>query len=120
MKRAYEDPPAFLVRQNGEGAIGIGVSMAAGQNIITWGTAVKAAMDAAVLELPQGIDVVQVADQPHIVSESVGEFLKTFGEALVIVLAVSLLSLGLRTGIVVAPRRAISPRRCRPCSPAIP
>jgi multidrug efflux pump subunit AcrB len=100
--RAYEDPPSFLVRQNGEGALGIGVSMAAGQNILTWGKAVKAAMDEAISELPVGIDVVQVADQPHIVGESVGEFLKTFAEALVIVLAVSLLSLGLRTGIVVA------------------
>lgn len=53
-------------------------------------------------ELPHGIDVTQVADQPHIVGESVGEFLKTFLEALVIVLVVSFLSLGFRTGIVVA------------------
>ncbi len=102
VKRGYEDPPAFMIRQNGRDAIGIGVSMSSGANIITMGHALKTAMDAAVAELPAGIDVTQVADQPHIVSESVGEFLKTFAEALVIVLVVSFLSLGLRTGIVVA------------------
>lgn len=102
VKRGYEDPPSFIIRQHGRDAIGIGVSMAAGANIITLGGHLKTAMDAAMAELPVGIDVTQVADQPHIVGESVGEFLKTFAEALVIVLVVSFLSLGLRTGIVVA------------------
>lgn len=102
VKRGYEDPPSFLVRQHGRPAIGIGVSMAAGTNILTLGKELKAAMAEATAELPVGIDVTQVADQPHIVGESVGEFLKTFVEALVIVLVVSFLSLGFRTGIVVA------------------
>jgi len=53
-------------------------------------------------ELPFGIEVTQIADQSHIVSESVSEFVETFAEALVIVLVVSFLSLGWRTGIVVA------------------
>lgn len=102
VRRGYEDPPSFIVRQHGRDAIGIGVSMASGANIITLGGHLKTAMDAAISELPVGIDVTQVADQPHIVGESVGEFLKTFAEALVIVLVVSFLSLGFRTGIVVA------------------
>ncbi|MEP9375578.1 efflux RND transporter permease subunit [Aquabacter sp. CN5-332] len=102
VKRGYEDPPAFIIRQNGRDAVGIGVSMAAGANIITLGHNLKIAMDAAIGELPMGIEVTQVADQPHIVADSVGEFLRTFAEALVIVLVVSFLSLGLRTGIVVA------------------
>ncbi|MDE1568567.1 efflux RND transporter permease subunit [Aquabacter sp. P-9] len=102
IRRGYEDPASFLIRQNGRDAVGIGVTMEAGSNIISWGEAVKAAMDKAVAELPVGIDVTQIADQPHIVSLSVGEFLRTFAEALVIVLVVSFLSLGLRTGIVVA------------------
>lgn len=102
VRRGYEDPASFLIRQNGRDAVGIGVTMEAGSNIISWGEDVKAAMDKAVAELPVGIDVTQVADQPHIVSLSVGEFLRTFAEALVIVLVVSFLSLGLRTGIVVA------------------
>ncbi|OYX70964.1 MAG: multidrug transporter AcrB [Rhizobiales bacterium 32-66-11] len=102
VRRGYEDPPSFLVRQNGEAAVGIGVSMSAGANILTLGENLKVAMDKAIRELPVGIDVTQVADQPHIVGESVGEFLHTFAEALVIVLVVSFLSLGFRTGIVVA------------------
>ncbi len=53
-------------------------------------------------ELPIGIDVVQIADQPHIVDELVSEFFQVFVEALIIVLVVSFLSLGLRTGLVVA------------------
>ena len=102
VRRGYEDPPSFLARQNGEPAVGIGVALAQGANILTLGENLKAAMAEATAELPVGIDVTQIADQPHIVGESVGEFLKTFAEALVIVLVVSFLSLGFRTGIVVA------------------
>src|SRR5947209_6082878 len=59
-------------------------------------------MNAVVSELPVGIEITQIADQPHIVNESVSEFVETFAEALVIVLVVSFISLGWRTGIVVA------------------
>jgi multidrug efflux pump subunit AcrB len=59
-------------------------------------------MKVVVSELPVGIEITQIADQPHIVNESVSEFVETFAEALVIVLVVSFLSLGWRTGIVVA------------------
>jgi multidrug efflux pump len=102
VKRGYEDPPTFLLREEGKPAIGLGVSMQDGANIITLGHNLKGAMDAIVRELPVGIDVTQIADQPHIVNDSVSEFVKTFAEALVIVLVVSFLSLGWRTGIVVA------------------
>src|SRR5439155_13804707 len=79
-----------------------GVSMQDGANIITLGKNLKDAMKVVVSELPVGIEVTQIADQPHIVDESVSEFVRTFAEALVIVLVVSFLSLGWRTGIVVA------------------
>jgi multidrug efflux pump len=102
VRRGYEDPPTFLVREGGKPALGLGVSMQDGANIITLGQNLKRAMEAVIAELPVGIEVTQIADQPHIVEESVSEFVKTFAEALVIVLAVSLLSLGWRTGIVVA------------------
>jgi multidrug efflux pump len=102
VKRGYEDPPGFLVRERGKPALGIGVSMQDGTNIVTLGQNLKVAMDAMTAELPVGIEVTQVADQPHIVKDSVGEFLETFLEALLIVLVVSFLSLGWRTGIVVA------------------
>jgi multidrug efflux pump subunit AcrB len=73
-----------------------------GANIITLGDDLRRAMNAVIAELPVGIDVTQIANQPHIVDESVSEFVETFAEALVIVLVVSFLSLGWRTGIVVA------------------
>jgi multidrug efflux pump len=102
VRRGYEDPPSFLVRQDGKPALGLGVSMQDGANIVTLGKNLKGAMKAVVSELPVGIEITQIADQPHIVNESVSEFVETFAEALVIVLVVSFLSLGWRTGIVVA------------------
>jgi multidrug efflux pump len=102
VKRGYEDPPTFIVREGGKPAIGLGVSMADGANIITLGENLKEAMKSITAELPVGIEVTQIADQPHIVDESVSEFVKSFGEALAIVLVVGFLSLGWRTGIVVA------------------
>jgi multidrug efflux pump subunit AcrB len=102
VKRGYEDPPSFLVREDGKPALGIGVSMQDGGNILELGEDLKKAMKAITAELPLGIEITQVADQPHIVGESVSEFLKTFVEALGIVLLVSFLTLGVRTGIVVA------------------
>src|SRR5438309_2433757 len=102
VKRGYEDPPSFIVRQDGKPALGLGVSMQDGANIITLGKNLKDAMKAVTSELPVGIEITQIADQPHIVNESVSEFVETFAEALVIVLVVSFLSLGWRTGIVVA------------------
>jgi multidrug efflux pump len=102
VRRGYEDPPTFIVREGGKPALGLGVSMQDGANIVTLGTNLKQAMDAVVAELPIGIEVTQIADQPRIVDGSVSEFVETFIEALGIVLLVSFLSLGWRTGIVVA------------------
>jgi len=100
--RGYEDPPGFIVREGGKPALGVGVSMANGANIVALGHDLDREMAAIVAELPVGIEVTQIADQPHIVDESVTEFIHTFAEALGIVLVVGFLSLGWRTGIVVA------------------
>ena len=102
VKRGYEDPPTFVVREGGRPALGLGVSMQDGGNILTLGQDLKKAMKSITAELPVGIEITQVADQPHIVDGSVSEFLRTFVEALGIVLLVSFLTLGWRTGIVVA------------------
>ena len=102
VKRDYEDPPSFVVREDGKPAIGLGVSMQDGANIITLGENLKRAMSAVTAALPVGIEVTQIADQPNIVEHSVSEFAESFVEALGIVLLVSFLSLGWRTGIVVA------------------
>jgi multidrug efflux pump len=102
VRKGFVDPPRSLVRQDGRPAIGLGVSMAKNGNIIALGEALGAEMDAIRAELPVGITVDQIADQPHVVEHSIHEFVKSFGEALAIVLLVSFLSLGLRTGVIVA------------------
>jgi multidrug efflux pump subunit AcrB len=102
VKHGYEDPPSFLVREGGKPALGLGVSMQSGANIITLGENLRKAMTSIVAELPVGVDITQIADQPNIVDQSVSEFFRTFLEALIIVLVVSFLTLGWRTGIVVA------------------
>jgi multidrug efflux pump subunit AcrB len=102
VKRGYQDPPAFIVREGAKPALGLGVSMQDGANIIALGENLKQAMAAITAELPVGLEVTQIANQSQIVEASVSEFFKTFVEALLIVLVVSFLSLGWRTGIVVA------------------
>ncbi|SED17062.1 Multidrug efflux pump subunit AcrB [Rhizobiales bacterium GAS188] len=98
----YADPPSFVVRQNGVPALGVGVVMAKGTNILSFGKDVQAALATHVATIPLGIDVTQIADQPKVVDNAVFEFLRSFAEAVIIVLGVSFLSLGWRTGIVVA------------------
>ena len=99
--RGYEDPPSELFRYNGQEAIGLSVGMRKGANIVTFGEALSEVMTRAAAELPIGITVSQVADQPHVVEEAVGHFIQALIEAVVIVLAVSFVSLGLRAGLVV-------------------
>ncbi len=98
----FVDPPTFKVRQEGKPAIGIGVVTAKGANILELGKDVTAAADEFMKAVPQGIDVQMIADQPNVVEHAVGEFIHSFVEALAIVLFVSFLALGWRTGIVVA------------------
>src|SRR5438309_815857 len=74
VKRGYEDPPTFIVREAGKPALALGVSMQDGANIVTLGENLKQAMDAVIAELPVGIEVTQIADQPRIVEGSVSEF----------------------------------------------
>ena len=102
VKRGYEDPPSFLVRQQGRPAVGVVVAMADGGNVLELGTNLAAAIKELKTQIPIGVQIDQIADQPKVVEESVGEFLHSFVEALVIVLVVSFVSLGWRTGIVVA------------------
>ncbi len=97
IKRAYVDPPTTLVRHQGKEVLALGVSMAKGGDIIAMGKALNAATKSIENELPAGIHLEQVQDQPKAVSTSVGEFVHVLIEAVVIVLAVSFISLGLHT-----------------------
>ncbi|CAD5374704.1 Efflux RND transporter permease subunit [Rubrivivax sp. A210] len=97
IRRDYSDPPAVKVRHQGQEVIALGVSMAKGGDIIALGHALREATARAQADLPAGVAIVQVQDQPASVSRSVGEFVRVLVEAVLIVLAVSFLSLGLHT-----------------------
>ena len=97
VKRGYQDPPADKMRFNGKEVIGLGVSMEKGGNIITMGKGLADTVARIRAQLPVGIELERVADQPQAVKESVGEFVKVLIEAVVIVLVVSFLALGLHT-----------------------
>lgn len=102
IKRGYIDPPNDTFRYQGQAALGIGVSMRKGGDIIKLGKDLDDAMKRIQNQLPVGIDLHAVNDQPAAVKRSVNEFLHAVFEAVVIVLAVSFLSLGVRAGAVVA------------------
>ncbi|HPY38910.1 MAG TPA: efflux RND transporter permease subunit [Thiolinea sp.] len=102
IRRGYIDPPNDTFRYQGQPALGIGVSMRAGGDVIQLGKDLDAAMKRIQNQLPVGIDLHPVNDQPAAVTRSVNEFLQAVFEAVVIVLAVSFLSLGFRAGAVVA------------------
>lgn len=100
--RGFVDPPEYLIRQRGVPALAFGVVMQKGANILHLGEDVDAAMAEIERATPVGFTYERIANQPKIVEEAVGDFMRSFVEALGIVLAVSFLSLGWRTGIVVA------------------
>lgn len=100
--RGYEDPPRDTVRYNGTETMLLGVSMREGGDVIALGKILDEKIAKIQQQLPVGIALNVVTSQPKIVANSVQDFVKSLVEALVIVLGVSLLSLGLRTGIVVA------------------
>ena len=102
VKRGYEDPPSSIVRHNGSEAVGVVVAMTKGANVLELGKRLKDAIADAKAQVPTGVEIDQITDQPRVVEESVGEFLRSFVEALTIVLVVSFISLGWRSGLVVA------------------
>ncbi|WP_291995211.1 efflux RND transporter permease subunit [Candidatus Accumulibacter sp. ACC003] len=102
VKRGFADPPTPRMRVHGADAIGIAVAMNKGGDVIQLGQRLHAETARLQQELPLGIDIHVVADQPEIVSQSMTLFMSSLAEAVLIVLAVSFLSLGMRTGAVVA------------------
>lgn len=98
----YASPPDPIMHVNGQRAIGLGVSMIKGGDILRLGEQLEQRVAQISQQLPLGMQLTQVADQPAAVSRSVDEFVKALAEAVVIVLLVSFFTLGLRTGLVVA------------------
>jgi multidrug efflux pump len=101
ISRGFEDPPTYTVRHNGQQVLMLGITMTNDGNIVELGKAIENAVAKIEAELPYGVELERVADQPTTVADAVWEFERSLLEALTIVLAVSLISLGWRTGIVV-------------------
>ncbi|MCA8092326.1 efflux RND transporter permease subunit [Burkholderia anthina] len=101
VKRGYDDPPVTQMRANGHAVLGIGVTMQPGGDVIRLGKALDAESKDLQAQLPAGLKLTLVSSMPHAVAHSVDDFLEAVAEAVAIVLVVSLVSLGLRTGMVV-------------------
>lgn len=103
VRRGYsEDPPDNKMYFNGIPAIAIEVSMKTGGNILKLGENLSSSLQQIRAELPAGMEISQVSDQPKVVKDSIDVFVETLVLAILIVLAVNFLSLGLRAGLVVA------------------
>nr|WP_275982561.1 efflux RND transporter permease subunit [Ochrobactrum sp. BTU2] len=100
--RGYVDPPASIFRVNGHDAIGLGIGMKPNGNLLEFGAALDKMMSQVTAELPVGVKVFKVADQPEVVKDAVSGFTEALFEAVIIVLAVSFVSLGVRAGFVVS------------------
>ncbi|WP_246523692.1 efflux RND transporter permease subunit [Neoroseomonas eburnea] len=100
--RGPADPAQPMFRVNGQEGIGLAIAMRQGGDVLALGHDVERTMAEIVTDLPVGIEAHLVADQPVTVEHAVHEFMEALWEAVAIVLAVSLLSLGLRAGAVVA------------------
>ncbi len=95
VKRAYVDPPQVKVHHQGKEVIALGISMGKGGDIIEMGKSLKVATQAIKDDLPAGLELYQFQNQSTVVATSVGEFVGVLIEAVIIVLAVSFISLGL-------------------------
>src|SRR5712672_2915726 len=102
IKRTYADPPQPMFRFDGQPAIGIGIAMRAGGDVLALGKNVEQTMSEIRADLPIGIETHLAADQPKVVKAAVDDFMEALWEAIGIVLAVSFISLGVRAGAVVA------------------
>jgi multidrug efflux pump subunit AcrB len=99
--RAYEEVPNKIYYINGKPGLSIGISMAAGQNVVEVGKNVGRMLDSLLPVIPIGMSLETVYNQPHEVEKSVGGFIVSVGQAVAIVLVVLLVFMGLRTGIVI-------------------
>jgi len=97
-----EDPYQRKFRFNGKDSVQVGVVMAKGFKVTDVGDAVEETLERFEATLPIGLEVSQISNQPEVVREAIGEFMKALGEALLIVLVVSFVSIGWRSGLVIA------------------
>lgn len=101
IRRGNVEPPTSLFRVNGKPAIALAIGMKSGANLIKFGQALEKEIELISAGLPVGVEITRVSDQPRVVDEAVSGFTTALFQAVAIILAISLLSLGLRAGLVV-------------------
>jgi multidrug efflux pump len=102
IRRGYVDPPTEMMRFDNQRVLGIGVTMEPSGDVVALGAALDAETARLRTALPAGLKLVQVTSMPQAVGRSIDDFVEAVAEAIGIVLVVSLISLGFRTGMVVA------------------
>jgi multidrug efflux pump subunit AcrB len=102
VRRIFVDPPQPMFRVNGQPAIGLAVAMREGGDILALGRNIKKTMSEITANLPIGITPSLVADQSSVVNSAIGEFMESLWQAIAIIMAVSVVSLGMRAGAIVA------------------
>ncbi|MBE7635879.1 AcrB/AcrD/AcrF family protein [Sneathiella sp. P13V-1] len=102
VKRTYSDPPSHIYRFNGEAALTLGVSFSTGVNVVEVGQAVNERLEALEYARPIGMEIGVIYDQPAQVDQSVSDFVISLGQAIAIVIVVLLVSMGLRSGILMS------------------
>jgi len=102
VRRSFADPPQPMFYVNGKPAIGLAIAMRNGGDILALGRNVKAEIDEALVDLPLGIEPALVSNQPAVVDHAIGEFMISLWQAIAIIMAVSIVSLGIRPGAIVA------------------
>ena len=99
--RGYEDPPANMLRLNGEPAIGIGISVVSGGNVVVMGQAVKRRIAELKARLPVGLELGTIYFQPDIVVTAINGFVVSLLQAVAIVIGVLLIAMGVRSGFLI-------------------
>jgi multidrug efflux pump len=102
VRRIFVDPPQPMFRVNGTPAIGLAIAMRDGGDILALGRNIRRAMAEITADLPIGIAPTLVADQSSVVKSAIGEFMESLWQAIAIIMAVSVVSLGVRAGAIVA------------------
>lgn len=99
--REYVDPPSMIVKRNGKPCIGLGISTAKGGNVIEMGEAVEKRMCELIAETPIGIEVDVISHQATSVKTAIGGFVENLLESVVLVIAVLLVTMGMRSGFII-------------------
>lgn len=102
VRRGHADPPQPMFRVNGQEAIGLGIAMRDGGDILALGRNIKTTMAEITANLPLGIEPKLVADQAVTVDHAIADFMTSLWQSIAIIMVVSFISLGVRPGLVVA------------------